>query len=506
MRVRAALFTVLCLAAATLAGLAHAEGPDGTGAAAAGRAWSGPYGSPLDRIGVGVHPRWGTASDYDLTFLHPEWWSDWGTSAEPPVPGMDYAQLILVRQAVWPPDWNIIQRRVQLNPGALWLIGNEPEGPYNQGNRTPAEYAQIYHEAYARIKGWDPTAQIAVGGVIQPTPLRLLWLDQVLQEYQQRYGTSLPVDVWNVHVQILNEQRGGWGAGIPAGLNYNAGFVIGIDEFYKNASPDLFKQFVTAFRAWMRERGYRDTPLIISEYGVLLPSSYLEMDDPDHRGGDQMVCDFMRETFRWMLDEAVDPGSGFPADGNRLVQRWLWYSLNDQPFNFDTYEGFNGGLYDYRNPKHLTQFGACFRDFVTGRGVSYADLAVRSLRFNRETLPAGTPTTVRISAIVANRGERAAGPVSLRLSLGRPGDGGKLLAEGKLAGSFSRYGQSGVYQYTWNNVTRPEGSQTEVCLQLDPANAIPEADEDNNLFCRSLVVPYRLFVPVVASTAVKAAN
>lgn len=503
MRTRVVFFAILIVTLTVTGGLAHAEEPEAAAESARSRAWSGPYASPLDRIGVGVHPRWGTASDYTLTFLHPAWWSDWSTSAEPPVPGMDYAQLILVRQAAWPPNWATIQRRVQLNPGALWLIGNEPEGPYGQGNRTPAEYAEIYHEAYTRIKAWDASAQVAIGGVIQPTPLRLLWLDEVLQHYQQRYGRPLPVDVWNVHVQILNEQRGAWGAGIPAGLNYSTGFVIGFDEFYKNASVDLFKQFVRDFRAWMRDRGFQNKPLIISEYGVLLPSDYLEWNDPAGRDGDRIVCDFMQETFRWLLDEAIDPATGYPSDGNRLVQRWLWYSLNDQPYNFQTGEGFNGSLYDYRDPGRLTQFGACFRDFVAGRDVRYRDLTVRSLRFSPETLLPDTPTTVRISAIVANRGEQAAGSVAVRLYRGRPGAGGRLLEQGTLDGPFSRYGAGGVYSYTWKNVAQPAGNHIELCVQLDPANAIPEADEENNVLCRTLLAPYRLFMPAMARASVK---
>jgi len=56
-----------------------------------------------------------------------------------------------------------------------------------------------------------------------PTPLRLEWLDQCLAHYEQAFGEPMPVDVWNIHVQILQEKRGSWGCGIPYGLDDDEG-------------------------------------------------------------------------------------------------------------------------------------------------------------------------------------------------------------------------------------------------------------------------------------------
>ena len=60
------------------------------------------------------------------------------------------------------------------------MIGSEPECIW-QGDSTPEQYVEVYHELYTFIRGRDPTAQVSVGGVVQPTPLRLKWLHQVLE-------------------------------------------------------------------------------------------------------------------------------------------------------------------------------------------------------------------------------------------------------------------------------------------------------------------------------------
>jgi hypothetical protein len=72
---------------------------------------------------------------------------------------------------------------------------------------------------------------------------------------------------------------------------------------------------------------------------------------------------FMRETFDFLVN-TQDPELGYPADGNRLVQQWLWYSVNEQPFDETTGVGFNGALFNYLHPEEITPFGVLFRDYV----------------------------------------------------------------------------------------------------------------------------------------------
>ena len=153
---------------------------------------------------------------------------------------------------------------------------------------------------------------------MQPTPLRLQWLDMVLQAYYAAYGGRMPVDVWSIHNQILQEDRNDWGCGIPPGIAVDQGMLYSV---YDNANIEIFRQHVLDFRIWMRARGEREKPLIISEYGVLMPSEYLGGGDAQY--GDEVVKKFMTDSFDYLLS-ATDAALGCPADGYRLVQRWAW--------------------------------------------------------------------------------------------------------------------------------------------------------------------------------------
>jgi hypothetical protein len=341
------------------------------------------YTSSSQRFGVGLNngitvpvaagARPVVITDYDVAALHVGWYSDWATTQEPLRPGgIRYAQLVQVRASKYPTNTLDLTATVEADSGALWLIGNEPEAKYNQGNRTPVEYAQIYHDVYGLIKRADPSAWVAIGGVVEPTPLRLQWLGETLAAYESLYGATMPVDVWNIHVQILQERAGDWGAEIPAGIDATTGELFSFSTetgYYDNANPALFRQLVTQFRQWMKDRGLQEKPLIISEYGVLLPSNYIGYGDGygDIEFGDRVLETFMRETFEFLVT-ARDPQLGYPADDYRLVQQWLWYSLNDQPFGYDPdtgrQYGFNGALFDHTDPTRMTQFGQTFRDYV----------------------------------------------------------------------------------------------------------------------------------------------
>jgi hypothetical protein len=303
--------------------------------------------------------------DYHVAPLGIGWYSDWQMRAIPPQPAdavLEYAQLLEVRDDVWPPNWGEVQNIVAYNPGALWIIGNEPECP-NQGNLTPAEYAARYREAYVRIKGWDYSAQVAIGGVVEVTPLRLRWIEAVMDAYQTAFGSPIHVDVWNIHIQILSEGPGNAGAGEPVGIDWVLGEPVEY-SYTDCANVEVFKQMVTDFREWMAAHGQRNKPLIISEMGVLQPSYLLYEDwgmSEEERAaiGDRLIEQFMVHAFDWLL-QAADDEIGYPDDANHLVQRWLWFSLNDSFYDEDTNpRGFNGALYDYRD-QTLTRFGERF--------------------------------------------------------------------------------------------------------------------------------------------------
>jgi hypothetical protein len=304
----------------------------------------------LARFGLAIHLTLGKLEDYPLERLPFGWYSDWKYNPSAPRPnGAEYVQMIPVDSMRYPPNWDKVREAILANPGSLWIIGNEPECIY-QGNRSPEAYAEIYHDSYQFIKNADPFSSVAIGGVVQPTPLRLEWLERVLQHYEMRYGQSMPVDVWNIHNQILQEKRGYYGCDIPVGLEADEGRLY---QWWQNDSIEIFREHVWAFRRWMAEHGQRDKMLIISEYGVLYPSHWFDTLGPP--GGDARVNSFMAETFDFML-HARDEELGCPADGKLLVQRWLWFSLNNPTWLQNSEWGFNGNLCDPYT-QQMTVFG-----------------------------------------------------------------------------------------------------------------------------------------------------
>lgn len=249
------------------------------------------------------------------------WYLDWRTDPQPIRAGaMEYAQMIRVRGPRYFPDRAKIIDALAANPGSLWLIGNEPDVPW-QDNTLPADYAARYHELYVLIKTLDPSAQVAIGGISQVTPLRLQYVEAVLAAYQALIGQPMPVDVWNIHAFVLREERDTWGVSIPPGFSQiDQGMLWEIQDHNR---LDLFQQQIVDFRRWMARNGQRDKPLIITEYGILMPADYGFTPDT--------VVQYMRATFDYLLN-ARDETIGYPADDNRLVQKLAWFSLTNTTY------------------------------------------------------------------------------------------------------------------------------------------------------------------------------
>lgn len=276
------------------------------------------------------------------------WYLDWGVERRYPEKAPQHWQMVRLGRGCVAPSRAAIHWLAARYSGNVWVIGNEPDNIW-QDNVVPEEYAQVYHDLYYLIKDADPTAAIAVGGVTQATPLRLAYLDRVLTAYQALYEEPMPVDWWTVHGFVLREERGNWGAGVPAGFP-----ATDSGELYQKVetgSVEIFKEHVIAFRAWMAERGYRDTPLAITEFGILM--------DPIYGFAPEVVAEYLADTFAW-LDGARDGGIGYPADDNRLVQRWAWFSLYDPLYP-------TSNLADLQAAA-LTEIGLAFRAYHSTRG------------------------------------------------------------------------------------------------------------------------------------------
>lgn len=265
------------------------------------------------------------------------------------------------------PDWRVIRATAQATPGMLWVIGNEIERVdwgkdycARQDEILPEVYARAYHDIRQAILEVDPTAKFAIGGVIQATPLRLEYLNRIWHAYQQQYEKPMPVDVWNVHAFVLQEKRGGWGADIPAGLNDNEGKLYSILD---NRDFSIAWEHIRALRTWMKDKGQQNKPLIITEYGVNMPPHFTGFSPKEVRDY------FMYPSFNFFLGQ-IDTDIGYPADGHRLVQRWNWYSLDDDSGRYEGgqyYQFYNGNLLYSglgANPVGLSPLGYHWRDYV----------------------------------------------------------------------------------------------------------------------------------------------
>lgn len=358
-----------------------------------------------------------------------------------------------------------VKDAILASPGARWLIGNEPDRRKYQDDLEPHVYATAYHDLYYLIKGIDPTAQIIAGTIVQPTPVRLLYLDMILDSYRRQYGNGMPVDAWSIHNFIIDEV-GPNGAELPPGIDNFVGESIALKD---HDNMQIFKERIVRFRNWMKSRGYGNTPLHVTEFGILLPPDYMDAEGYDF--GTPRVNAFMNATFDYMT-VATDPVIGYPADGYRLVQSWSWYSLD-----YDSPENSNGWLFNTKT-KLISEMGQNFATY-TGAVTQAVDFLPYAVSTNPGSpIYAGTPLSLQLTVDIGNAGNLAAktGPAVVRFYLGNPAQGGVQIG-GDQSINLAGCGDNGPVSVTWNGVI---AGWHRIFVVVDPANAIAETNEGNN--------------------------
>ena len=258
----------------------------------------------------------------------------------------------------------------------------------------PDIYALAYHDIYAFIKQRDPSARVAPSGLVEVTPGRLQYLDKMWTAYQQRFGTTMPVDVWNMHLYILPETNTKGVANDIASVAIGTDPSLGIREsdddprrcadpkvycWAEHDSMAVFQEQVVAMRTWMKQHGEQNKPLILSEYSQLYPfmdvkgdtanptSCYLQ-DENGKCWTEDRVAQFMTKSLDY-LESAKDPALGFPADENRLIQRWIWFSM----FTSNQQIGYVSNLTNPENTA-LTYLGRLYQTQIASRS-TYVNLA-----------------------------------------------------------------------------------------------------------------------------------
>jgi len=399
--------------------------------------------SPQARIGVNVAREEGKEiTDYAVDAIGAGWYLDYTWHRQPAHPGgMDYYPMLRPgRLHLDRLDFQV-GPAVDANPGSTWILGNEPDN-WAQDGLTPAQYATFYHTLYHFLKARDPSSQIAIAAVTAVTPLRLRYLDAVLASYQAQYGVPMPIDVWTVHIYLLAEQDQG-GIGIPPGLEAYRSEALTFALADHDSLPHFADQ-VTTFRHWLAARGYRQQPLILSEYGVLLPAS--------HGFDAARVRAFMVGSFAY-LQSARHPQTGLPSDGNRLVQRWAWFSLNYYAFEEEEIagglQGLNGNLFTHGTGA-ITDLGRAFGDYLRRLTTTTVDLAV----LPPQTMGPGNALTI------VNRGDTPATGFQLRIGWGDTWVG-HIVSQQPLA---ARCGNQLVIPLTWYGMSTDQAGSLQIQL------------------------------------------
>ena len=461
---------------------------------------------PNCRFGVG-----GSTQAYSVTALNIGWSMDWLTQLNPPQPnGAEYFQVVRIKPAaggsyVFTPPTATLQAIIDQNPGATWLIGNEPDSPA-QDKLRPELYAQAYHQLYYLIKQRDASAQVAAGNIVQPTPLRMLYLDRVLSYYQRAYGERLPADMWSVHSYILRELDPAdpeavpngplevWGAYIPPGITATRGMLYTYSQMF---DPAIFRQRLLDFRAWMRDRGYGDKPLYITEFGTLFPYIPYNADEAgpfnfvDEYGvemDEARSATFMTKTFN-VLRQLTDATVGFAPDADRVVQRWLWYSVSDVSFG--------GPLFDpttyVRRP-----LGDVFANYTSAIARETDLVAVSVKAESQSPVISGERHTVTLKAIIANSGNvSVTPPITVAFYAGHPLTG-TLIDSRVMTFPLNGCGTTAEVSATWTNLVT---GVYPIYVTVKGAGFISETTLANNVVTGQVVlVPPQLYLPVILKT------
>lgn len=373
------------------------------------------------------------------------------------------------------------------------MVGNEPDTYYEaQDELFPEVYGDRYYEIATSIRRLDPTARIGFGSVVQPTPIRLRYLGKAWNELISRSGSpaaaSKLIDIWSVHGFILNEIMGGWGTGVPPGFLYDHEDAIENLSFADTYSIEIFQQRISALRDWMKEIGEQNKPLWITEYGSLFPP----IDPPGHdyeNVSDEDTAAYMLETFNYMLS-ATDDLTGLPGDGNLLVQRWYWYSLNEHRYTF------GGTIFDPDNGNLPTWVGEKFIEYQALNqeqpDLFPASLSITPISFD----PLHNLGNYRVNLVIGNKMFADASCVQVWLYDGDPNAGGILIAGPIPSSAIKSANGMGVVSVPWNEIL----PLTPHILYVQVVSiGVTDTDPSNNLASFSVFteLPESTFIPLI---------
>jgi len=290
-------------------------------------------GTGVERLGFAVNAP--GVEDFDTGCLGGGWYHNWGVVSS----GLDGVTFVgtagafgrTVAQEAATIEAQLAQYPERYPDGMVWLIGNEIG--WDDGGSWPAEYAQHYHDWYLYLKGLNPTFQIGTGALF---PLwgaysnsdgdkltGIWWLNETKAEYLSLYGEEMPIDWYNIHVYL---------GPLPNPLE---GLCAHIEAF-REAMTNLWDA--------------RSKPLIITETG-----NTVELSAERTQGLMVVLFDYLRSN--------TSDQYGCTSDGNRMVQKWAWFSLTGWTPAGELHRWDRTALFDYET-KQILPLGETYAQYA----------------------------------------------------------------------------------------------------------------------------------------------
>lgn len=472
--------------------------------------------------GTGSDPTW-------VSPLGAGWYLNFHVNSLPPLANnAEHVQVIRLKQnktanGTYLPSYtvtpalgsNSLNSIIASKPGSLWIIGNEVDRGPNPGDTASIQddifapiYAQAYHDIYHYLKQRDPTARVANSALVQVTPGRLQYLDQMWQAYLDRYGVPMPVDVWNMHIYILPETNTSGQPNSIASVALGTDPALGkresggnaaqcaLDSVYCFAEHDdmtVFAQQATAMRQWMKDHGQQHKPLILSEYSLLYPyeidgNSCFLQDEFGNCFTPQRVKTFLTNSFTY-LENTKNPNLGYPADDNRLVQQWLWFSINSDPL---------GKVSNLTNDSAsaLNELGLTYQSHVQQIAPA-KNLMLRQVHPAVAFTNGGGMATATLAVTILNNGNtQVVEPftVTFYADAARTMPIGSALVAGGLRGCATSMVTAEV---SWENLTPGKHTFWVLADSEDVVLESPSGITDNFGYGVVLVDPYQLGLPII---------
>lgn len=192
------------------------------------------------------------------------------------------------------PNW------VASSPGSYYQIGNEVDW---YPSFTPEQYAEYYDIFYQRIKKYDPSAHIVIGGLygsinslVVNEKTRYKWINAFRSAYQNKFGSYPKIDVWAIHPYQPSETNTDW--------NLTKKIIVDFRDIYlKSIGEEKAKLWINEW-GFIPSEGTYVLGSACPKHGCLTPEQQL-------KEWNIIANDYMKPLVEWMKS-------------NDYVQKWFY--------------------------------------------------------------------------------------------------------------------------------------------------------------------------------------